>query len=270
MEKTELITNTSETISNKGNEVIVFSDRGGIITSVKIKCVEILYQDMYQETLLDYSKSVKWGIPYMFPNAWPLTPEEREKSWINLPQHWFWRINKWEKVQSNNIDEYIQELNFTESESFAFQWKVTNTIKILENWIEIIHEIENKGTENMPISTWLHPYFRIPEWKKEDIKFNLDWGEKVKNSIDIWWNDGTISFDNPWIPFDVDIPWLWILTIEVSSEYKKFWVRSLPWKDFVCIEPVMSDEWGIVNNPIIVNPGEINSNFMKISVNVNL
>jgi len=261
------ISNTSETISDNGNEVSIFSQRGGIITSIKIKAVEILYQDMYEETLLDYSKSVKWWIPYMFPNAWPLNANEKESSWLDLPQHWIWRINQWTKLDSSKKWEYVQEFRFEKSKDYPFNWTVKNTTKLLDDWVEIMHEIENKSVKNMPISTWLHPYFRIPEWKKEEIQFNFIWWKEVEKLVNIWSNDGTITFENPWKPFKVNIPWLWTLTIEVSSQYKKFWVRSLPWKDFICIEPVMWNEWAIANNPVIVEPWSTNVNYMKIFLN---
>lgn len=262
--KKDYIPDTSETLTYWNTKVSVFPDRWWLIKSIEINGTEILYQDMYVETLLDLSKSVKWGIPFMFPNAWPLTDEEKQKSWFNLPQHWIWRINTWSKQVSSKQNMFTQSFVFDKNDDFPFRWEIKNNIELIESSIKIVHEIINNWEIDMPISTWLHPYFRVPEWKKQDIKWNFEWWDKIAKQVNIWANDWTITFENTETPLSIFIPSLWELTIEVSPEYKKFWVWSLPEKDFVCIEPVMEDEWWIVNNPIMVTKNKKNINFMKI------
>lgn len=51
---------------------------------------------MLDGTLYDRSKSVRGGIPILFPNAGFLTAEEQEDSGYSLPQHGFARTNEWE------------------------------------------------------------------------------------------------------------------------------------------------------------------------------
>lgn len=255
-------------IKSWNSEINIFPERGGHIVSIVINWTEILYQDMHKETLFDSTKSVKWWIPYMFPNAWPIREEQNQKLWTLLPQHWIWRISKWEKSDKHGFWEIYQELYFDEKdEKFPFNWIVNNKLELINDWVIITHEIKNTWEKTFPISTWLHPYFRVPEWKKDEIEWIFDWWEEVKKQIDSWANDKPISFDKPWTPLKVFIPSLWELTIEVSTDYKKFWVRSIPWKDFVCIEPVMNDVWWIVDNPINLKKWEENINFMKISLN---
>ncbi len=257
--------NKIETISFGDNELSIFPDRWGIITSIKLKWTELLYQDMYDETLMDYSKSVKWWIPYMFPNAWPLTDLEKEISWFNLPQHGTWRINTWNKISSNKWI-YVQKYNLNDYNIFPFYAEVENTINLNESWINISHKILNNSDNSLPISTWLHPYFRVPFGDKSEIEWKFKGWDYVKSNIDIWSNDWTITFDNPFTPLEINIPGLWTIVIEVSSSYKKFWVRSLPNKNFVCIEPVMWDEWNIVNNPKLIKPWCLDISFMKIDL----
>lgn len=244
--------NTIETISKWNTSVWIFSDRGWIITSININGIELLYQDMYEETLFDDIKSVKGGIPYMFPNAWPLSELEKEKSWFNLPQHWTWRINKWENIFCENW-KYVQKFKLDNYDLFPFHGEVINSIQIEESWVNITHKIVNRWNISLPISTWLHPYFRVPLWNKKDIEWNFKWWEEIKSDIDIWSNDWTITFDNPGMPLEIFIPDIGTIVIDVSSEYKKFWVRSLPNKDFICIEPVMWNEWDIVKNQLKLN-----------------
>jgi galactose mutarotase-like enzyme len=54
--------------------------------------------------------------------------------------------------------------------------------------------------------------------------------------------------------------------IDASEKYQKIWIWSLPDKDFICIEPVMRDVGGLVNDPQILEPKEV----FVTSVNFNL
>ena len=55
---------------------------------------------------------------------------------------------------------------------------------------------------------------------------------------------------------EIVIPDLGIIVIDVSMEYEKIWIWSLPDKDFICMEPVMRDEGSLVSNPVMVKAGE--------------
>ena len=63
---------------------------------------------------------------------------------------------------------------------------------------------------------------------------------------------------------EVQIPNLGKLTFKVSPEYKKIWIWSQPGKDFICIEPVMRDVGGIIDDPEKVKSNQ------KFSANLNL
>jgi len=202
----------------------------------------------------------------MFPNAWPLTESEQEKSWFNLKQHGFGRLSEWEEISEN---EWIQRLSFSSNESFPYSWEVENTIDILEdNSVQFTHTIRNLGSNSMPISTGLHPYFVVPWSDKSQIEWRFESGEDVKSDLDLWSNGWTGMYD---VPKDNKItffiPKLWEICLKISSDYKRFWVWSLPDKDFVCVEPVMGDPGMIVNSPLEIPPGMSNSNFLTISLN---
>jgi len=258
-----------EAMSSQSIEVEVFPGRGWLIKSIKIGWVEILYQDMFDETLLDTSKSVKGWIPYMFPNAGPLTNKEKEKSGINLPQHGIARVSPWTRNSKNKSPRTIQQdFVFTETPEYPYSWNIKNFISDEPNGVKIVHVIWNNWETNMPIASWLHPYFRVPQGKKEEIIWNFPWGDKISKEVESWSNDGTVTFENPHPgkPFSIIIPGLGRLELTASADYKKFWVWSLPGKDFVCIEPVMGDEWMIANNPVIIEPGKTNSSSLRINL----
>lgn len=240
-----------------------------MMTSLEIEGVQTLYQDMLEETLFKGARSVKGWIPYMLPNAGPLLDEEKERSWFNLPQHGTGRINPWELTKIDNHAWIItQRFDFEKSVWYPFQWTVINTIEATRNWVNIIHDVHNHGVKSMPIASGLHPYFRVPESDKSAIGWDFEWGKKVAETVEEWSDDETVTFENPNLgkPFSVIIPGLGRLELTASKDYKKFWVWSLKDKDFVCIEPVMWDEWAIVNDPVIIEPGETNRNFLKIEL----
>ena len=208
----------------------------------------------------------KGGMPYMFPNAGPLKGEQKDRSWFSLAQHGFWRLSRWE-LQDDKT--WAQRLVFDSTPDYPFSWTVDHSIIINNDWSIIFNQkIENTWSKDLPVSTGLHPYFNIPLWDKSKIEWRFNGWEAVKNDIDIWSEWGTWSYNIPderKIKFY--IPDVWEVCLELSRDYKKFWVWSLPDKNFVCVEPVMGDEWTIVRNPVLIAPGGINTNFMKVSLN---
>jgi len=261
----ELLQTKLEKLKIWNSEVTIFPERWWHIMSCIINWTELFYQGMYKtEELLKEWHKPKWWMPYMFPNAWPMP-----KNWkySQLPQHGFWRLDKYSKAKSDIKNSLNTKLNFNKPEEFTYKWTINNNISIDKNdWSVIFdQEILNLSEKEMPISTWLHPYFRIPNWvKKSEIKFLFEWWKKIESELENWEN--TLFLDNPWTPLKIKIPWIWIITIEVSDEYRRLWIWTLPWKDFVCIEPVMWDPWNLEGNPVVISGFWVNRNFMKLSL----
>jgi len=55
---------------------------------------------------------------------------------------------------------------------------------------------------------------------------------------------------------EINIPGLGILIFNIDKGYKRIWIWSQTDKDFICIEPVMRDKGGLVNDPEKIKPGE--------------
>jgi hypothetical protein len=111
----------------------------------------------------------------------------------------------------------------------------------------------------------------VPADRKGEIKFNFPGGELAQPQIDKWANGKSISLANPstekgLVPLRLYIPELGNLIITASPEYRRIWVWSLKDMDFVCIEPVMRDYGGLVNNPELIQPGETFSPEIKIEL----
>jgi len=259
-----------ETIrDSRGNEVSFSPERGGIITGIKLNGKQILYLD--EETFNDVSVNVKGGIPVLFPNAGPVTDSK-------LNQHGFARESKWKtEMIENGFKETLSSDEKT-IETYPYNFILSVVGKFEENGsFTLQREIENNEKDKeMPISDGFHPYFNLVGegdsfTKKRQIKFDFDGGQLIEKQIEDWANGKAISVDNPKLKdpntvIKIFIPSLGVLVIDASIEYKKIWVWSMPGKDFVCIEPVLRDPNGLIDNPEKIRPGTT----VKASVNFKL
>ncbi|MEO5635238.1 MAG: hypothetical protein ABIS26_00990 [Candidatus Paceibacterota bacterium] len=252
------------------NEVSFCPERGGIITSLKFNGTEILYFD--QATFLDPSKSVKGGIPILFPNAGPA--HQNSQTTNNFPalaKHGFarekkWRGNKWR----NGFQEDLLSDEDTKK-AFPYDFKLSLSGQFTsDGFFTILQNVENREQDQeLPISIGLHPYFRVPGGDKSGIKFEFEGGEDAEEGVTDWANGVSISIENPKIKdkdaiMKIVIPQFGIITMDVSPLYKRIWIWSLPGKDFICVEPVMRDSGGLVDDPeMIPELGELEA-YLKI------
>jgi len=248
-----------ETIKGPNNrEVSYCPERGGIITSIKLEGKEILYLD--EKTFLNIDTNVKGGVPILFPNAGPIT---ENSEFPNLEQHGFARKSKW---QTENVKDGFRETLSANEETkkmYPYDFQFSFLGKFEEDGsFTLNQEVENKEeTKELPLSMGLHPYFKVPSAEKSNIKFNFEGGDFVEKQLEIWANGKAVSIDNPKIKnpdakMEVYIPSLGSLIIDASVEYQKIWVWSMSGKDFVCVEPVMRDKNGLVDNPEKIKPKE--------------
>lgn len=246
---------TIETITTvAGSGVSFCPKRGGIITSLKLQGTEILYFD--QATFEDRTKSVRGGIPILFPNVGALN----DMRYPRLAQHGFARERaSWlfEKNESGFIESLLSD---TDSRAFyPYDFKLSVSAEIDDNSCTISQIVENKEPSmSLPIAMGLHPYFKVPHDQKKDIRFNFQ-SQYIESNIDVWGNGGTISVDNPKLVdpsavLEISIPELGTLVFDASIHYEKIWIWSLPDKDFICIEPVMRDVGGFIDDPVVVGP----------------
>lgn len=242
----------------KNGEVRYCSKRGEIITSIKLGGKEIIYLD--EETFKNINTNVKGGIPILFPNAGPIT---ENPEFPNLAQHGFARNSEWQNEKIENGFKGSLQSNEETRKMYPYNFKFS----VLGNFEEdgsftFKQEVENKEEDKeLPLSMGLHPYFKVPNIEKNNIKFNFEGGKFVEEQVEIWANGKAISIDNPKAKdpnaiMEVIIPSVGSLIIDASAEYKKIWVWSMPGKDFVCIEPVMRNKNGLIDEPERVKPKE--------------
>ena len=247
----------TETIRTpEGNEVSFSPDRGGIITSLKLEGEEILYFD--SETFKNTETNVKGGIPILFPNAGPIPDEIKTEELKNLKQHGFARDSRFtaEKIRNGFKETLTSNEETKKVYPYDFNFELEGIFED-DGSFTITQTVENMEKDNeMPISSGLHPYFKVPSTEKKNIKFNFEGGKEIEEKVEIWTNGKAVSVTNPNTPIEIYIPKLGTLVITASKEYKRIWGWSQEGKDFVCVEPVMNDKGGIITNPEKIKPNE--------------
>ncbi len=249
-----------ETLSSPLSKLSYCPARGGIITSLCLQGKEILYLD--EASFQDTHLNVRGGIPILFPNAGAI----EEGHFPGLKQHGFARTSSdWQSAQNTVNTGFTETLETDASTTPEYPFAVRQTLSgILEEdgSATIIQQVTNlESMKSIPVSMGLHPYFNIKATEKCALTFECLGGELIEAAVEYWSNGGTTSIANPrtldpHASIRVTIPSLGVLTLTASPEYQRIWIWSLPGKDFLCIEPVLRDVGGLVNNPVLVSPSE--------------
>lgn len=252
-----------------GRESSFSPERGGIITSLKLGGKELLYFDV--GTFNDPAKNVKGGIPTLFPNAGPI----EHPDFPGLKQHGFARNSIWE-LDSTTDRGFIESLHSDETtrELFPYDFLLKMHGKFEDDdSFTLVQEVKNESADRaIPISMGLHPYFRVPADRKGEIKFDWPGGEIAEREIEKWNNGKAVSLDNPstkekLVPLNIVIPELGTVVITASPEYRRIWIWSAgPDSNFICVEPMMRDKGGLVNNPEMIQPGQTIAPRIKIEL----
>lgn len=260
-----------ETIKDSNNNEVSFCpERGGIITSLKFQEKEILYLD--KETFVDLKRSVRGGIPILFPNAGVLN---KETNFPKLLRHGFARDSVWQEVKETGFfrENLVSNINTEDKYPFNFNISVSGKFES-DGSFTLTEEVTNNEIErSLPLSMGLHPYFYVPDNEKDNIEFIFSGGGEVKDKSEIWKNEGTVIVDNPKTidkdaVVEVFIPAVGYLLLDISPEFNKIWFWSVPGKDFICIEPMMRGEGGLDINPEMISPKNTFSASLKIKIKI--
>jgi len=271
----------------KNNKLSVNLKKGGIITSMEFGGKEILYMD--EERFNDPDKSDRGGVPILYPMSGPPT---KEGPFSTLSQHGFARDSKLWKIEKNEDNELIEVLksNKETEEIFDYDFELRMKSEMGEEGdITLTQEVKNMGTNEMPVSMGLHPYFNIPEGNKNKIEFDFNGGEDIRDDLRDWLEnpdrenekDFLRRIDNPNYlekrddpkkegdyknELKILIPGTRTIIMNASPEYQKIWIWTERDKDFICVEPVMRDnqDGKIINDPKMVQSDETYSASMNI------
>lgn len=249
-----------EMISAFGNSLQYAPERGGIVTSIRFQEQEILYLD--ETTFQNCELNVRGGIPIIFPNAGPI----ESPRFPGLKQHGYARLSPdWKVDAASSQHTFTETLQsspemkrvYPYANQLSFSGSVQDTSTIC-----FTQTVENLETiQAIPIAMGLHPYFIIPQGQKHNVRFECLGSDLIHAGFDVWSSGATISITNPKLldpraVIRVTLPGTGTLILEPSVEYERIWVWSLPEKEFICIEPMMRDIGGLVDNPCLLEPGQ--------------
>jgi len=144
--------------------------RGGLITEWRSEGKELLYFDL--ERFLDKDKSVRGGIPILFPICGDL-PEGYSISGKKyfLKQHGFARDLPWSiSLLKDKSGIRLKLIDSGDSLSyFPFFFTLLMDVCLKKKCLQISIRIYNHSQDYMPFSFGLHPYFQVLNTKKIKI-----------------------------------------------------------------------------------------------------
>ena len=167
-------------ILRNGNHLINFSpNRGGIITNWVLNNSEILYFD--KERFLDKNKSIRGGIPILFPICGNLEKNSLfGENFLDLMQHGFARDQVWNheiNKLTNTLCLVLKDNEITRK-YYPFNFELRIELRVSIDTLIFNIEISNKSDTKMPFNFGLHPYFNISDFK--NIRF-IDYAKSCLN-----------------------------------------------------------------------------------------
>jgi len=148
-----------------GDRLRVIPERGGIVSGWRCGEREVLYFD--EERYADSSKSIRGGIPVLFPICGNLPDDRLQVDGENhtLNQHGFARDLPWQlQVLDDQSGVRLSLSSSAETlNAYPFPFLVEMVVQPVADALEITTTIHNHGTRPMPFSFGLHPYFQVSD-----------------------------------------------------------------------------------------------------------
>ena len=154
-----------------GDRLRIVPERGGIVTEWRCGDREVLYFD--QERYADPTKSIRGGIPVLFPICGNLPGDVLPVNGVEhtLKQHGFARDLPWQLKLLEDQNGVVVSLSDTEDTraAYPFAFLVEMEIRPVAQALEIHTTILNRSDSVMPFSFGLHPYFNISDLSQVDL-----------------------------------------------------------------------------------------------------
>lgn len=271
-------------LSDRDNNstVELVPERGGIVTLWHYQDKEIFYLDT--ERYLDPTKSVRGGIPILFPICGNLVDDAYtyKGKQYNLKQHGFARNLPWEVVEQDTANQASITLMLKSNDEtlavYPFEFELTFTYQLKGNTFKIIQRHTNKSDAEMPFSTGFHPYFFVED--KSQLTFDIPASQQIeKGSGKTSPFTGTFDFSQEEVDntlFDLtgnsasftDNKKGITVTQNYSPEYTALVFWTLQGKDFICVEPWSAQRNSLNTGEDMINlaPGETKETWVEIVV----
>ncbi|NJL86728.1 MAG: aldose epimerase [Leptolyngbyaceae cyanobacterium SM1_1_3] len=229
----------------------IVPERGGLVTHWQFQGRDILYFDA--ERFADASKSVRGGIPILFPicgnlpdNTYTLDSQD-----YKLKQHGFARDLPWEVSDRGTTEDAHLTLTLSSNNEtlqvYPFEFQVAFTYRLQGNTLTLEQHVTNGSDRPMPFSLGLHPYFLTTD--KSQLQFEIPSQHyQDQDSQEVHTLEG--EFD--WTAEEIDIAFFDLdrqsavvtnpeqeirLTLEWSEAYSILVFWTVKGKDYYCLEP---------------------------------
>jgi galactose mutarotase-like enzyme len=265
-----------------GAVVHVAPARGGMVTRFSVGQTAVLFLD--DATLRDPSKSVRGGIPVLFPIAGKLPAGRYESSGRSyaMKQHGFARDLPWTVVGESTADgasvTLVLEATDATREVYPFQFALRFTYRLRGGALLLEQSFENRGDVPMPIQPGLHPYFFVPDETKAGVRIDTDATRGFDNrtghevavqqpielagqEVDLFLlnhSPRTTTLHRPGQPG---------VRLDFGDDQRVLVVWTLPGRDFVCVEPWRAQGGALANGTApFVAPGTAATTTLRVSL----
>lgn len=253
------------TLEHGGVSARVAPARGALVTALSVAGRDLLFMD--RGTLVDPSKSVRGGIPLLFPFAGRLDGDRLAHAGSTMKQHGFARNKAWTVVERRpdcvrlGLDDDAQT-----RQVYPHAFRVEQTLTLLPQGLQVDLLVHNKGITPMPIAPGWHPYFPCPSAARPRVLphgvENLD---PARFTPDAEFDFGVTAPADGRTAFD--IPGLGRLRLGFAPEMRFLQCWGLPGRDFICLEPFLGPN-NTINTParLEVAPGRAHTLWMRIEL----
>jgi galactose mutarotase-like enzyme len=244
--------------------VEVVPDRGCLTTRLRVDGHDVLWLD--PSTVDDVTKSVRGGIPVLFPFAGKLAGDHFVDASTVITQHGFARGLPWTLSEQRPGLLRFQLLPTPDTlKIFPHQFVLEQTLLLLPRGLHIEMTVQNTGTTPMPLSPGWHPYFPCPDAQKQHIKTDVPGLDPMRFTPEATFDFGVPPAAHGRARFE--LPGLGTLWLSHTPQMRHLQCWGLPGRDFVCLEPF----WGpnnTINTPAraVLPPGQGTSVWMRMEV----
>ncbi|MBF5044647.1 aldose epimerase [Aggregicoccus sp. 17bor-14] len=227
----------------------IVPERGALVSRFSVASEPVLFLD--ERTLADPKKSVRGGIPLLFPSPGVIpggkyAVDGRE---VSMRKHGFARDLPW-TLEAQEADRAVLRLESSEQTRREFPWdfEARLFVRLQGPALHLAFQVKNRDARRMPLHLGMHPYFYVPQPQKAHVRIETD---------------ATRAFDNlqgrerPFQGFPLEDPEVDLhlldhsphgtvvhrgqglrpVRLAWSPEFHTMVVWTLGGRDFVCVEP---------------------------------
>jgi galactose mutarotase-like enzyme len=265
-----------------GSLVSLAPARGGMVTRFSVHGVPVLFLD--ETTLADPGKSVRGGIPILFPVAGKLPGDRYDVAGrtYTMKQHGFARNLPWTVLDTSTADGASVTLGLAATEAtrkqYPFDFALRFTYRLRGEVLTVEQRFENLGNAPMPLHPGLHPYFFVGDRTKAGVRLDTDatraldnrTGREVPVTLPIELADREVDLfllDHHPRQTVLHRPGMPGVRIAFGQEQSLLVVWTLPGRDFVCVEPWRARPGALANDAAPrIAPGAAESTTLTLSL----